>query len=177
MAIVNSVELTRDEMIRRAGALVPSLKKRAAETERLGRIHPDTVKDFHDSRLWRVHQPERYGGLELDFTLYIDIGEALGRGCGSTAWVWANLVAHDWMLGMFPIKAQDEIWHEDPNTLIGSALIYPCGKAEIVDGGYRLSGRWPFSSGIAPCDWAMLGGIVQTETGANHIFSTSAEKI
>jgi len=178
MAIVNSVELTRDEMIRRAWALVPSLKKRAAETERLGRIHPDTVKDFHDSRLWRVHQPARYGGLELDFTLYIDIGEAIGRGCGSTAWVWANLVAHDWMLGMFPIKAQDEIWHEDPNTLIGSALIYPCGKAEIVDGGYRLSGRWPFSSGIAPCDWAMLGGIVQTETGGEpYIFNVRRKNI
>ncbi len=164
--------LTRDEMIERAWELVPALQKRAAETERLGRIHPDTVKDFHDTRLWRVHQPKRYGGLELDFTLYIDIGEALGRGCGSTAWVWANLVAHDWMLGMFPEEAQNEIWHEDPDTLIGSALIYPCGKTETVDGGYRLSGRWPFSSGIAPCDWAMLGGMVETDNGPEpHIFN------
>ena len=172
MAKMNSAALTRDEMIKRAWALVPALQERATETEQLGRIHPDTVKDFHDSRLWRVHQPKRYGGLELDFTLYIDIGEALGRGCGSTAWVWANLAAHDWMLGMFPVNAQDEIWHEDPDTLIGSALIYPCGKTEIVDGGYRLSGRWPFSSGIAPCDWAMLGGMVQTDDGAEpYIFN------
>ena len=96
----------------------------------------------------------------------------------TTAWVWANLVAHDWMLGMFPIKAQDEIWQEDPNTLIGSALIYPCGKAEVVDGGYRLSGRWPFSSGIAPCDWAMLGGIVQTDIGVEpHIFNIRRKDI
>ena len=95
MAPANSAELTRDEIISRAWALVPTLKKRAAETEKLGQIHPDTITDFHDSRLWRVHQPKRYGGLELDFTLYIDIGEALGRGCGSTAWVWANLVAHN----------------------------------------------------------------------------------
>ena len=172
MTKVNSIALTRDEMITRAWALVPALQKRALETEKLGRIHPDTVEDFHQTRLWRVHQPKRYGGLELDFTIYIDIGEALGRGCGSTAWVWANLVAHDWMLGMFPIEAQDEIWQEDPNTLIGSALIYPCGKAEIVDGGYRLSGRWPFSSGIAPCNWAMLGGVLQTHSGVEpYIFN------
>lgn len=172
MADGANIVLSRDEMIARAWALSPALAERAGETEELGRIHPDTVKDFHETRLWRVHQPKRYGGLELDFTLYIDIGEAIGRGCGSTGWVWANLVAHDWMLGMFPREAQDEIWLEDPNTLIGSALIYPCGKAETVDGGWRLSGRWPFSSGIAPCDWAMLGGMVETDNGSEpYIFN------
>jgi 3-hydroxy-9,10-secoandrosta-1,3,5(10)-triene-9,17-dione monooxygenase len=146
-------------MVARAWALAPVLRERAEETERLRRIHPDTVRDFHDARLWRIHQPRRYGGLERDFTLYIDIGEALGSGCGSTAWVWANLACHDWMLGMFGAQAQDDVWQEDPDTLIGSALIYPCGKAETCDGGYRLSGRWPFSSGIAPCDWVMLGAM------------------
>jgi 3-hydroxy-9,10-secoandrosta-1,3,5(10)-triene-9,17-dione monooxygenase len=159
-------ELTREDMVARAWALAPVLHERAAETERLGRIHPDTVQDFHESRLWRIHQPKRYGGLELDFTLYIDIGEALGRGCGSTAWVWANLACHDWMLGMFNVKAQDEVWHENPNALIGSAVVYPCGKAERVDGGYRLSGHWPFSSGIAPSDWILLGAMTpEPETG------------
>ena len=127
-----------------------SLKKRAAETERLGQIHPDTVKDFHDSRLWRVHQPERYGGLELDFTLYIDIGEALGRGCGSTAWVWANLVAHDWMLGMFPIKAQDEIWHEDQIRLSVRPSSIPVEKLKLSMAVTALAGVGPFPMVLRP---------------------------
>ena len=156
---------TRDEMIRRARNLVPKLKERAGETERLRRIHPDTVQDFHDEGLWRVHQPARVGGYELDYGLYVDIGEELGRACGSTAWVWANLVSHHWMLGMFVEEAQNEVWGEDSDTLIGSALVYPCGTATPVDGGYRLSGRWPFSSGVDPSTWVMLGGMVPAERG------------
>lgn len=158
---------SREDMIARAWDLVPKLQDRAAETERLGRIHPDTVQDLHDTRLWRIHQPFRHGGLELDFALYIDIGEALARGCASTAWVWANLVSHNWMLGMFAAEAQDEIWDQDRDTLIGSALIYPCGKITAADGGYRLSGRWPFSSGIDPSSWVLLGGLAPSDGGDN----------
>lgn len=123
------------------------------------------MQALHDTRLWRVHQPRRHGGLELDFALYIDIGEALGRGCASTAWVWSNLVSHNWMLGMFAAEAQDEIWNQDRDTLIGSALIYPCGKITPADGGYRLSGRWPFSSGIDPSAWVLLGGLAPADGG------------
>ena len=153
----------REEMIRRARALAPKLKERAAETERLRRIHPDTVRDFHQAGLWRVHQPARVGGFELDYALYVDIGEEIGRACGSSAWVWANLASHHWMLGMFPRRAQDEVWGADADALIGSALVYPCGAARPAAGGYRLSGRWPFSSGIDPSDWVMLGGMVPAD--------------
>jgi 3-hydroxy-9,10-secoandrosta-1,3,5(10)-triene-9,17-dione monooxygenase len=156
---------TRDEMIAHACALIPKLKDRAAETEQLRRIHPDTVQDLHDTGLWRLHQPVRYGGVELDYALYIDIGEALARGCASTSWVWANLVSHNWMLAMFDQAAQDEVWNRDNHTLIGSGLIYPCGKVDRVDGGYQLSGRWPFSSGIDPSSWVMLGGMVPAAEG------------
>ena len=155
----------REEMVARAVDLIPKLKERAEETEYLRQIHPDTVQDLHDTSLWRIHQPARYGGSELDYALYIDIGEALARGCASTSWVWANLACHNWILGMFGLAAQDEIWNRDSSTLIGSGLIYPCGKVAQVDGGYRLSGRWPFSSGVDPSSWLMLGGMVPSADG------------
>ena len=157
---LKGTDLDREEMLRRAWALAPKLKERAGKTEKRGRILPETIQDFHKTKLWRIHQPNRYGGLELDFALYIDIGEALASGCASTAWVWANLACHDWMLGMFSAEAQDEIWTDNKDTLIGSALVYPCGKITPVDEGYILSGRWPFSSGIEDSDWIMLGGMV-----------------
>lgn len=165
---------SREELVRSADGLAAPIAARADETERLRKLHPDTVEDLRTSGLWAVHKPFRYGGSEGDFGLFVDIGEHLGRACTSTAWVWANLVSHNWMLGMWPERAQDEVWGPNPDARIGSATVYPPGKAAPVDGGYRLSGRWPFSSGIDVSHWVMLGGMVPGE-GADggpkpHIF-------
>src|SRR5207253_9038688 len=75
----------------------------------------------------------------------------------------ADLAAGHWLLGMWPPRAQDEIWGESPDSLIGSALIFPRGRAHPVGGGYRLSGRWPFSSGVDAAAWNLIGAIVQDE--------------
>ena len=155
----------RAELVRRADGLVDAIAARAEETERLRRLHPDTVRDLQEAGLWGVHRPFRYGGSEGDVGLFVDIGEHLGRACTSTAWVWVNLVSHNWMLGMWPERAQDEVWGPNPDARIGSATIYPPGKVVRVDGGYRLSGRWPFSSGIEDSHWAMLGGMIPPEDG------------
>src|SRR5438874_9972631 len=64
---------------------------------------------------------------------------------------------------MWHPEAQDEIWGESPDSLIASALIFARGRARKVPGGYRLSGRWPFSSGIDPSTWNMFGAIVSDE--------------
>jgi 3-hydroxy-9,10-secoandrosta-1,3,5(10)-triene-9,17-dione monooxygenase len=87
----------------------------------------------------------------------------LARGCASTAWVLANLANHHFMLALWPRKAQDEIWGEDPAALVGSALMFPPGTATRTAGGYRLSGHWKFSSGIDACKWTMLGGIASAD--------------
>ena len=156
---------SREELVRRAAELVEPIAARADETERLRKLHPDTVEDLRNAGLWGVHRPYRYGGSEGDFGMFVDIGEELGRACTSTAWVWVNLVSHNWMLGMWPERAQDEVWGPNPDARIGSATIYPPGKVTRVDGGYRLSGRWPFSSGIDASHWVMLGGMMPPEGG------------
>ncbi len=166
MAATNAARATRNDMIARAHEIAPGLRARAAETERLRHIHPDTIDDLRRTRLMRIVQPARVGGFELDLELFVDIGEVLGAACGSTAWVWANYAIHDWMLAMFPPEGQDAVWDEDPDTIIGSALIYPAGRAEKADGGWRLNGRWPFSSGIHASDWALLGAMTEDADGA-----------
>ena len=159
MAATDDAPTTRNDMIARARAIAPGLRERAGETERLRRIHPDIIDELRRTRLMRIVQPTRVGGLELDLALFVDIGEVLGAACASTAWVWANYAIHDWMLAMFAPEGQDAVWGDDPDTIIGSALIYPAGRAEKVDGGWRLNGRWPFSSGIDASDWALLGAM------------------
>jgi 3-hydroxy-9,10-secoandrosta-1,3,5(10)-triene-9,17-dione monooxygenase len=100
------------------------------------------------------------GGSELDWVSMIDVSSELARGCGSTAWNWANWAVHHWMLALWPRQCQDEVWGDDPAVLIASALMFPPGKATRVAGGYRLTGRWPFSSGVDSSAWNMMGGVV-----------------
>src|SRR5712692_1519012 len=151
------------ELLARAEALVPVLRERAGRTEELRRLPDETIDDLHRTGLFRILQPKRVGGSELPFRSIVELVSVIGRGDGSTAWVLANLAAHHWLLGMWPKEAQDEIWGESPDNLIGSALIFTRGRARKVPGGYRLSGRWPFSSGVDPAAWNLIGAILQDE--------------
>jgi 3-hydroxy-9,10-secoandrosta-1,3,5(10)-triene-9,17-dione monooxygenase len=152
-----------DELLARAEALVPVLRERAPRAEELRRLPDETIADLHASGLFRVLQPARVGGSELPFRALFELTAVIGQGCGSTAWVLANLAAHHWLLGMWHPEAQEEIWGESPDSLISSALIFARGRATRVQGGYRLSGRWPFSSGIDPSTWNMFGAVVSDE--------------
>jgi 3-hydroxy-9,10-secoandrosta-1,3,5(10)-triene-9,17-dione monooxygenase len=151
------------QLLTRTRALVPVLRARAAETEKLRRLPDATIAALREAELFRLFQPVRYGGVEAPFRAFVEIGALLGRGCGSTSWVFNNLVAHNWMLGYWPEAAQDDVWKSSPGALIGSSFIFPAGRAEKVAGGYRLSGRWPFSSGIDPSDWMMLAANVAAD--------------
>ncbi len=152
-----------DELRAAAEALVPVLRERAPRAEELRRLPDETIADLHRTGLFRILQPGRVGGSELPFRSIVELVAVIGRGCGSTAWVLANLAAHHWLLGMWAPEAQDEIWGQSPDNLIGSALIFPRGRAKPVDGGYRLTGRWPFSSGIDAAEWNLFGAIVHDE--------------
>ncbi len=153
------------ELLERAHALVPALRERAPRTEELRRIPDDTLADLHASGLFRMLQPRRVGGSELSYEAIVELTAVIGRGCGSTAWVLANLANHHWMLALWPRMAQDEIWNASPDTLVGSALMFPAGHAERAGDGFRLSGHWKFSSGIDASGWCMLGGIVASAEG------------
>jgi 3-hydroxy-9,10-secoandrosta-1,3,5(10)-triene-9,17-dione monooxygenase len=147
----------------RAEALLPTLKERAARCEELRRLPDETLRDFHEAKLFRIHQPKRVGGEELEFAAVVTYGALLARACASTAWNWVNFAAHHMMLGMFPPQAQDEIWGASRDALIASSFVFPAGAARKVKGGYVLSGRWPFSSGIDPSEWNMLAGLARLD--------------
>jgi 3-hydroxy-9,10-secoandrosta-1,3,5(10)-triene-9,17-dione monooxygenase len=156
-------------MVERADALLPRLRDRAARTEELRRLPPETERDLHDAGLFRILQPKRVGGAELDYVALVDCAEILGRADASVAWNLANLASHHWMLGMFDKRAQDIVWDKDVDALIASSFIFPAGRARKVEGGYRLRGSWPFSSGVASCEWNMLASVVSTEDEADGI--------
>ncbi len=154
-----------NELWGRAEQLLPVLRERAAGCEELRRMPDETLRDFHDSGLFRMQQPRRVGGSELEFAAVVTFGALVARACASSAWNLVNLGSHHLLLGMFPPKAQDEVWDASPDTLIASSFVFPAGRAQRVKGGYQLSGRWPFSSGVDPSDWDMLAGQVAGAEG------------
>jgi 3-hydroxy-9,10-secoandrosta-1,3,5(10)-triene-9,17-dione monooxygenase len=149
---------TIEDMVQRAQALLPTLRDRAAETEALGHLPPETVADFRQGGFFRVLQPRRFGGLELDYgRLQVELCSVLGQACGSSAWVQMVVACHAWCLAMFPEAAQQAVWGSDPETLVASAFGFTTGKGRPVEGGYWVEGDWVFSSGSDLCQWIILG--------------------
>ena len=159
----------RGEMLQTARDLLPAIKVRAQETEDLCRLPEATINEFHETGLWRAVQPARVGGGGFDFGIIVELADIFGLACGSTAWTYANLAVHHWMLATWPAQAQDTIWRPNPDTLIATSVIFPAARAERVKDGYRLSGRWPFCSGILHCDWSIHGGLVESENADGSV--------
>ena len=156
-------------MVARARALIPRLRDRATRTEELRRLPSETERDLHEAGLFRIVQPKRVGGSELDYVALVDCADAIGQADASVAWNFANLSSHHWMLGLFDKRAQDLVWGNDPNALIASSFIFPAGRARKVDGGYVLRGSWPFSSGVDSSEWNMLASVVSSDDEADGI--------
>ena len=148
--------VSREELLRRAAALVPVLEQRAARTEELRQVLPETVRDLLASELIRIGNPRRYGGHDAEVDTAYEVGFELGRGCGSTAWCYSLWTAHNWWLGHFPERCQDEFFATGPDTLFSSGLNPAGGKAEPVSGGFKVSGHWGFSSGCDAATWVMV---------------------
>src|SRR3981081_700236 len=105
-------------MVARAEALIPKLRERASRTEDLRRLPSETERDLHDAGLFRIVQPKRVGGSELDYVALVDCAGALGPADASVGWNFANLASHHWMLGTFDRHAQAAVWDKDANALI-----------------------------------------------------------
>lgn len=148
---------TIDELVERARGMLPKLRGRETETERLRRLPEATVADLQQAGLFRVFQPARYGGFELDYgATQIDLCNELGRASGSAAWVQSVVACHAWLIGMYPLEAQEAVWGDDGETIVASAFGATTGRGWRTDGGYTLEGDWEFSSGVHACQWILL---------------------
>src|SRR5579863_10487884 len=148
---------TAAEMIGRARGMMATMRARAAKAEELRHIPDETHQDFIDAGFYRMLQPARYGGFELDYGTQTEVSVELAQGCASSGWIASITACHAWIAGMFPVEAQEHIWGDDSGTLIASAFQPPEQYTiERGTGGYRISGRWHFSSGVGLCQWTIL---------------------
>jgi 3-hydroxy-9,10-secoandrosta-1,3,5(10)-triene-9,17-dione monooxygenase len=94
--------------------------------------------------------------MELPFVAVVDLVAELARGCPSTAWNVGNLGCHHWILAYYEPETQHEIWDANPDVLIASSIALAAGRGRRAEGGFIVSGKWPFSSGVDNSDWNML---------------------
>lgn len=149
------------EALQRARDLVPALRGRAAAAEAARILPAETLADLRASGLLRTLQPRRWGGMEYDYIAYVDFPMEIARGCASTAWNFANLQIHHWMLALYDERAQAEVWGADPDALIASGIAFPQGQGRKSEGGFVVGGRWNFSSCVNVADWNMLAVTVK----------------
>lgn len=160
----NDDSLLAASLVERARQLVPVLRDREAAAIADRQVPDITIREFVEAGFFKVLQPKRYGGFELSPAVYCEIARTLAEGCMGSAWVYGVVAVHNWQMALFDPRAAEEVWGEDPSVLISSSYM-PTGKVTKADGGYRLSGRWAFSSGSGHCKWAILGANMVAEEG------------
>ncbi len=147
--------VTKELLLERVTTLLPLIAARAAESEAQRRPHDDSIRELVDIDIMPMLVPKRFGGHELGLDALAGVTRALSSACLSTGWVTAFYLGHNWMLTKFPEQAQREVWAERP---FGLMPIQPSPSIQIkpVRGGYEISGRSSFSSGIMHADWVLI---------------------
>ena len=154
-------EAKNRKLIDFAENLFTTLRERASECEEIRQVPNKTITDLVDGGLIRSTVPRRLGGGEIDYRTAMLICAAISRGCGSTGLVAANMLGCALTTALWPEQAQRDVWGNSIDTIVTGTLIFPKGRAKEVDGGYVLSGRWPFGSGINASSWNMFGASVE----------------
>ncbi len=155
----------RAKLLDNAQRLLPVLRERVAASEAARHVLPETIADFHRAGFWKMLQPQMFGGLEVHPNTFFDVQITIAAAHPSAAWVLGVVAVHNWQLALFDLKAQQDVWADDPTVLVSSSYA-PTGTVEAVEGGFRLSGRWSFSSGVDHCGWVFLGGFAPSPEGS-----------
>ena len=155
---------TPDELVARAAAMVPALRARADEIEAARQVPDDVVEMFREAGFFRILQPKKFGGYEMNPIVFMRVLGELGRGCCASAWNMMILGVHNWEFGIMKEAAAVDVWGGNDETIIASSYA-PVGEMTEVEGGYRLRGRWPTSSGTDHGEWAFIGALKKNEKG------------
>ncbi|MGD1208853.1 acyl-CoA dehydrogenase [Mycobacterium seoulense] len=138
---------------------VARLAERAEEAERLRRLPAATVSEFRQTDLFRLLLPARFGGIQASFPELLEPIRRMAHGCASSAWTLGFYALHNWMLSLFDMRAQEEVFASGP--VLAPAPLAPTGRGAPADGGVRLTGRWSWATGAMDADWVMVGALVE----------------
>lgn len=141
-----------------AREIAPELSARARETERLGTLPPDLVDAARRAGLFGLATPRALGGAELPPATVVEVLEELCRADGSAGWTIMIGNGTAYLAWLDPSVAADLL---GPHTDVISACVFaPSGRLTPAGAGFRLDGKWSFSSGCLHADWFINGAMV-----------------
>jgi 3-hydroxy-9,10-secoandrosta-1,3,5(10)-triene-9,17-dione monooxygenase len=144
--------------------LLPAIAEDAPRTDDAGRVPPRIIQQLRETSAFRMLQPTRWGGLEAPPAQFFEVVRAVAAACASTGWVVSVMGVHPWQLALFDEQAQADVWGSGSDVLLSSSYA-PIGDLSPTTGGYRLTGRWSFSSGCEYADWVLLGATSEDSEG------------
>ena len=156
--------LERADLVQRVRDLLPLIRDNAEKCEAEKRPADEVVLALEEAGIFKAFVPRRFGGYEIDVATLLDITVTIAEGCMSTAWVSNFWMSHNYMLCHFPPETLQKIYAKQAFTKC-PVTNSPTGKAHPVEGGYRVSGRWPWGTGITHADWVILHCVPQDDTG------------
>ncbi|AWB90211.1 acyl-CoA dehydrogenase family protein [Salinibacterium hongtaonis] len=135
------------------------------ESNELGRVTQPAADAIKESGLARMLQPAKYGGYEAHLNDFMKAVMSIGAQAPSVGWVAGVVGVHPHELALADPRVQEELWGEDPDVWVASPYA-PMGVGIPVEGGFRFTGHWRFSSGTDHCQWVMIGGFVGNPDGS-----------
>jgi 3-hydroxy-9,10-secoandrosta-1,3,5(10)-triene-9,17-dione monooxygenase len=145
-------------------ALLPRWRERAHAADQSARLSPETIAELHGSGLLHLLAPRRYGGLQQDFPMLVEVARLAAAACASTGWMLSVVGGHVTTAARLPAACQDAIFANGPRQLFATAVVQN-GTFTRDRNGYRLNGIWRYSSGIDHATWVIVSAQL-TESGA-----------
>jgi 3-hydroxy-9,10-secoandrosta-1,3,5(10)-triene-9,17-dione monooxygenase len=139
---------------------LPLIARLGAQGRTDRQIASEAIDALKESGFMRALLPKRWGGLEVTPQEFFRANLEIAAQDMSTAWVAGVVAVHAFQLAIMDHQALDDVYSDDPNTLISSSYNPVGAVVEPCDGGFMLSGRWGWSSGSGHCSWVLLGGVV-----------------
>jgi indole-3-acetate monooxygenase len=145
------------DILANATAIAPLLAEQAAGNERLRRLSPDTVDSLRRAGAFRLPMPAAWGGPEVDILTQTEIIETLSAADGSAGWC-AMIGSDSGFYSAFLDDAVGRTLYPDLDAVTAGGIV-PAGRLDAVPGGYRLSGRFTFASGIHHAEVVAAGAV------------------
>lgn len=157
-------ERSSEAVLGRVDALCAAISGNAAAGEDQRAIPQESAQAMLDAGLARILLPRRFGGDELGLDVWFEVVKKIAAVDASHGWCASLIIHHPHYVAQFPEAAQEEVWADGPDVAI-SASIGPACAVTPVDGGFRLTGRSAWASGIGHSDWAIVGGMLPDASG------------
>jgi alkylation response protein AidB-like acyl-CoA dehydrogenase len=158
--VIDHAKRETDSVLGRVRALLPDIEARAAEGEAARAVPPAIVAGLRRAGVFRMTLPTAWGGEQLGLLDSAEVVREIAEADGSTGWtVQAASMALFFLRGL-PRKSLEEEVFADGADLMLRGAIAPKGRATSVEGGYRISGRWPLASGSFTPDWMLAGFVI-----------------